>query len=138
MVSRFRKTEKREHSSTNVLGIVAAVVILGIVGFLLVTNIEIKGKKDKLNAQIEIIKKQIAALQGKNDSLQEGIASVGDEAYIERVAREELSLQKPGEKVASFILPPQQEEVKSDTKFWQGGYWRQWFGSKWQWVKGIF
>ena len=138
MVSRFRKTEKGEHLASNVLGIIATVVILVIIGFLVVTNMEIKGKKDKLNVQIEIIKKQIAGLQGKNAILKEGIANVGNEEYIEKVAREELSLQKAGEKVVSFILPPQQEEAKTETKFWKGSYWQLWFSSKWQQIRNMF
>ncbi len=135
MVSQFQKRKKRTISASIFLGTAAFIIILIITGFLVFSNIKIKQKKDKLNAQIAAIEKEIEDLQNKNEGLKEGISRVGDEEYVEKVAREELNLQKEGEKVVGFILPAEQSKQGQEKNFWQPSSWRKWFGEKWQWLK---
>jgi len=138
MVSQFQKRKKRKIPTSIFLGTTAFIVILIIIGFLVFSNIQIKQKKDKLNAQVVAIEKEIENLQKKNEGLKEGISRVGDEEYVEKVAREELNLQKEGEKVVGFILPSEQSKQGQERNFWQPDSWWKWFGEKWQWLKSKF
>lgn len=120
------------------LGTIALIIILLIIGFLVFSNIKIKQNKDRLNAQVAAIEKEIEDLQKKNEGLKEGISRVGDEEYVEEVAREELNLQKEGEKVVGFILPPEQSEQEQKNNFWQPGSWWGWIKGRINLVKNIF
>jgi len=132
MITNFKKKENKSFSASNFLGIIAVVVILLITGFLVFANIQIKQKRDKLNQQVAAIEKQIKDLQNKNEEFREGISSYENEDYIEKVAREELSLQKQGEKVVGFILPPEQSEKNQGKNFWRPESWWLWIKEKLQ------
>ena len=110
---------------------VAIIIILVITGFLIFSNIKINQKKDKIDIQLAALEKEISNLQEKNKELKEGISSVGDESYIEKIARQDMGLQKEGEKVVSFITPSEQEETKEKQSSWGPGDW-------WQWIKKLF
>jgi len=130
MITSFGKRKKGRFSESNFWLILAVIVIIVITGFLVVSNIKLKQKKDKLENQLAAIEKEIKDFQNKNKELEEGISRIGEEEYIEEVAREDLNLQKEGEKVVSFILPPEQTETKEEKKFWPPTYWWKWLKSK--------
>lgn len=138
MISHFQKRKKRTISANIFLGTAAFIVILLITGFLVFSNIKIKEKKDKLNIQLAAIEKEIEDFQKKNEGLKEGISRVGDEEYVEKVAREELGLQREGERVVGFILPKEQSKQGQERNFWQSDSWWKWFGEKWQWLISRF
>jgi len=138
MITKFQKKEKKENWMITFFKFSVFILILLAIGFLVFWNIKIKKIKDSLNAQLASIEKEIENLQEKNEALKEGIAHVGDEDYVEKVAREELNLQREGEKVVSFILPESKEEKGSGKHLWQPSYWKEWFSEKWQWIKGLF
>lgn len=54
------------------------------------------------------LEKEISFLEEKNDKLKDGIASIVDENYLEKEAREKFQLAKPGEKVV-VVLPPENQ-----------------------------
>ena len=115
-----------------------AVVLFSAVILLGVADIKVYQKRQKLISQIENLKNKIQDLQNKNDDLKKGIARADDDTYIEKVAREELNLQKPGEKVVSFVKSPnQQEENRKDQKIFLE-IWLGWLGNGWQWLKNQF
>ena len=130
MISQFEKRKNRTFSASFFLSISVFILILTIVGFLIFYNLKIKHKKDELNAQIAIIEQTIEDFQNKNEGLREKISRVGDEEYIEKVAREELGLQKEGERVLDFILPADQLGKEQKKSFWQLKNWWFWLKSK--------
>ena len=91
-------------------------VILGICGVLVFANARMHKKRAELATQVASLENKIQDMQNKNDELKKGIAKSADEQYIEKVAREELDLQKPGEKVYSFIMPEKSEENADQSK----------------------
>lgn len=134
MITRFGKIKKRTSTNYFLAAIILIFVFLAI-GFLLVSNIKIKQERKKLDLQIESIEKQTEELQKKNEEMKKGISQMEQEEYIEKIAREELNLQKEGEKVVGFILPPEQKEGGGENKgtyiqnFWQ------WLKEKWEQLK---
>jgi cell division protein FtsB len=64
--------------------------------------------------EVEAERQRIKALEEENKRLGEDVHSLKtDPAAIERIAREEMGLARPGEKV--FKLPPPPEEKPADT-----------------------
>ncbi|MGI9861006.1 septum formation initiator family protein [Moorella naiadis] len=61
------------------------------------------------NLQMRAYENQKAALLQQNASLKQQIQELNSDSYIERVAREELGLVKPGERV---IMPAQPGQVR--------------------------
>ena len=102
MVTNFKKNKKvggRKRYTIHIIGF----FILCVAGFLIVANINIWHKKQQLSSKVASLQKEIKNIEDNNNKLQQGIASQSDDQYIEKVAREELDLQKPGEQAVSFI-----------------------------------
>lgn len=135
MITKFGKRKKGVFVAVSFLGVVAVIFILAAVVYLAISNIQINRKKDKLDNQIEAIKKEIDDFEQKNIELKEGIEKVGDPEYVEKIAREELNLQKEGEKVTGFILPPDYQKQNESINYWHPKNWWSWVVSKWNWVK---
>ncbi len=87
-------------------------------------------KRAQLNRQVNDLKNKIADLKASNGDLEQGISKSDDINYIEKVAREELDLQKPGEKVFSFIKDPNEQAGVIPQK----SIWPAWLG----WIGGWF
>ncbi len=106
-------------------------MVICICAFLVFTNIRMFQKRNQLNRQISDLKTKIENLKNSNSNLQEGISKSNDTAYIEKVAREELDLQKPGEKVFSFVKTPASQQDNSSEK----NPWPAWLAWVIEWFK---
>ena len=85
-------------------------------------------RRNKLLAQINSLEKELQEAQERNALLKEGILKSGQEEYIEKIAREELNLQKEGEKAVAFVLPEEKQEEKKKENIWNPKTW-------WEWIK---
>lgn len=87
-------------------------VILGglifLVVFMLYTNIKIIEERKRAEKELIKIEEQIQDKQKEKDKYNFELGKSNTEEYLERVAREELGLQKPGEQV--IIIKKQEEE----------------------------
>ena len=133
MIANFKK---KRNSTRSWLLTIGGVLVLAIVGVLLFADIHVYRKRAQLNTQIEDLQKKVQALKEKNSNLKEGIDKSDDADYIEKVAREELDLQRNGETVVSFIPPKtnDQKEVIESKNSWQ--LWLGWIGGSWEWIRG--
>ncbi len=139
MVSDFNKKQKREFSANKLLLISGAVLFLVIASLLFFANFKIYLKKQELIKEVDSYKKQIEEIKKKNKTLEEGIVKADDKDYIEKIAREELDMQKEGEKVVSFVMPEHLSVQERKTeRFWSINYWFGWIGQSWQWIKNKF
>ena len=81
--------------------------------------------------QIELSQDQLAALESENSTLTEDIAMLGTDAEIERIAREQYGLVRPGEIAYVVVTPdealvattPQDPAVRSDQRPWWQRVW---------------
>ena len=103
-----------------------ALLVLGILIILVVANVRMYHKRKEFLSQIQNLQNQIKDIQERNDHLHQGILRADDNQYIEKVAREELDLQQPGETAVSFIMPLP-KEVKPDAR--QKNNWLAWIGN---------
>ena len=130
MLTNFRKKQKGD-GKNHILLKVGVVLILCISVALIFINIRMFQRRVQLNRQIDDLKTKIENLKNSNVNLKEGIEKSDDVNYMEKVVGEELDLQKPGEKVFSFVKAPSQEqEAVGGKNIWQA--WLGWIG---EWFK---
>ncbi|MEK7664455.1 MAG: septum formation initiator family protein [Patescibacteria group bacterium] len=130
MITNFRKN-KSKNLFHQVLFKFGGILILIIALLLIIADVKIYQKKKQLNYQIESLKNKIQDLKSRNSSLKEGILNADKEQYIEKIAREELNLQKPGEKVISFVATESKPDQNSGEK---KGILEVWLG----WLSRLF
>jgi len=127
-MSDFYRKKKRDPKKQLFI-IIGGIFIVFTVIVLAIANTKIYYKKQKYLFQINELKNKIQELEYKKISLNEGIENSNNKAYIEKIAREELDLQQPGENVVSFIKStdnqPQQDNnttlqswIDKVGKFW--------------------
>ena len=111
-------------------GWVLAVVLLGALA-LTVSGILPFRQLISQQRQIERSQAQLTALTDENDSLAEDIAMLGTDAEIERLAREQYGLVRPGEVAYVVVTPdeplvieaPSDPVVRSDQRPWWDRVW---------------
>ena len=106
-------------NSKKVKGIISDLkrkVILGglifLVVFMLYTNIKILEERKRAEKELFKIEEQIKEEEKEKDKYNFQLGKSNTEEYLEKVAREELGLQKPGEQVV--IIKKQEEEKRSE------------------------
>ena len=79
-------------------GIVLAVVLLlmGVVG---VEVVQVYGQIDEAVAQEQLLQAQVQQQTQANASLRDDLARADDEEFIKELAREQLGLAEPGERI---------------------------------------
>ena len=64
----------------------------------------------RLRAEVEALHRDVQALEAENERLSRAIADLRDDpSVLERIAREELGLVRPGERVLRFPRSPQSD-----------------------------
>ena len=119
----FNKKQKRELLLRNFWIRSAGIFILIVTIVLIVADIKIYLKRKQFQVEVFKYEQRIKELKDRNKKLEEEIANSDDIDYIEKVAREEQNMQKPGEKVVSFVMPQQKIEQDSKNYFWENKNW---------------
>jgi len=133
MIADFKKKQKHDPAKQLLL-LLGALVLLVAFFFLMIDSIQLYKKRVELALQVKNLQNKIDDIKNKNEDLRRDMTKGEDDVYIEKVAREELDLQQPGEKVFSFIVPevkkPEVREVKPTMLQRIPGWW--------QWIKDKF
>ena len=103
--------------------ILLALILIFFTVFLAISNFKINQKKTELDSELQSLENKAKELEQKKNLLESQISQSQNQEYLEEVAREQLNLQKEGEKVVAFPISENQEETK-ETKpekqtFWQ-------------------
>jgi len=100
-------------------------IILGllffiIVSFLIISNFKISKRKIEINQKIEELKKEIQALEQRNEQLKVGVSQTEGTDYAEKLLREKGLYKKVGEKMV-VILPAEgeKEEKTVEKSIWE-------------------
>jgi cell division protein DivIC len=117
----FKKKQKTEASLKDFFLRAGAILIMFVLVFLVVADVKIYQKRKGLQAEVAKYEQQIKEIKEKNKELEERISNSDNPDYIEKVAREEQDMQKPGENVVSFVMPeekPQNEKSETTANDW--------------------
>lgn len=86
--------------------------LIVLVVFMLYTNIKIMEERKRAEKELDKIEAQIEEKQKEKDRYNFQLGKSDTEGYLEKVAREELGLQKPGEQIV--IIKKQEEEKDAE------------------------
>jgi len=107
--NRKKKTTKerlRFASSASFVPLISVAIFFLIGMILLFSNWQMMNRHKELLSRTEVLEKEISSLEERNDGLKTGLASVSEESYLEKEAREKFQMAKTGEKVVT-VLPPE-------------------------------
>lgn len=120
MISRTKRFKKGSSLQTIFFSTLIGMIFLVTIGFLIFSNFKISQKRAELISQIEILTEKIQALKERNQELEAEISQTSEKSYLEKVARNQLGLQQPGEEVVAIIKEKKEEkEIKEEKSFWQ-------------------
>jgi len=114
MIAKDEKIKKASRHNV-FFSVLLGVLIFTVIGFLIVSNWRINQKRTEYNAQLEILRTELQALETKRQQLQAQIYQTSEESYLEEEARERFNLKKPGEEVV-IILPAEEEDSAEQEK----------------------
>ena len=120
MITRKRKLgNKPEMFFSAFLGILFVGLFIGVIGFLIFSNVKINQKRNVMLSQISQLKNEVWELEQRNQELKQGISDTKKESYWEGKVREQ-GYKKPGEEQV-VVLPMKNEPVETQEKkgFWQ-------------------
>ena len=113
---------------------------MAVISWMVIKDLGVYQKKDKLDSEVADLKAQIQQVQKSNEELRKGISESASQDYLEKVAREQLDLQKSGEKVVSFVVSQTKspEENTKSKNIWSAEFWLGWMSGAWGWIKSKF
>ncbi len=135
MVAKFRRNRKRNIKSGIFFSVLFGALLLIIIGFLVFTNIRINNRRTKLISQIEFLEKEIQVVEGKKQEMEAKISQAGSKEFLEKIARDQLDMKKPGEEVVVAKIeenPPTggSPADKEEKDFWNPQGWWEWIKNK--------
>jgi len=128
MLTKLRRNKKGRTDRGIFFSIFIAFLFLLIISFLTISNIKINQKRRKLMAQIHSLKDEVQRAEERKEKLKNEISQAKSEENIEKVARDQLGLKKPGEEVLVIKKKKKEESTmnKEKNKNW------------WDMIKSIF
>ncbi|HDZ54365.1 MAG TPA: hypothetical protein ENI19_01655 [Candidatus Nealsonbacteria bacterium] len=116
-----KKTKRRKSYPAILFSFFSVIFVFGIVGFLIFSNWKTNQQRKEFNLRIEFLQQEISVLSEKKQELEALASQLGREEYLEKVAREQLNLQKSDEKVVAILSPEEEENKETQKKksFWQ-------------------
>ncbi len=87
--------------------------------FLLLSNLRLFQKRADHLSILEQLEEKEEKLEAKKEHLEKDLEAVHSPAYLERIAREQLRLVKPGEKVVVIQIQETEEEPEEEPGFWK-------------------
>lgn len=118
------KNKKHKSIKETIVSIILLFVVIFFIGFFIATNWKINRRRVNLNEQILTLEQEIQVLEEKNTELKYKKEETESDEYIEKVARDQLDLKKPGEEV---IVVQEKEpavtrdfgEIKEKETWWE-------------------
>jgi cell division protein FtsB len=101
--------------------------------FLLYSNIKMFQKRTELDKNLETLDLTVGSLTKEKDSLSFSLGETNSSDYLERVAREDLGMQKPGEQV---VIIKKDNGIAENNNSNNGVL--QIIGGLVDWIKGLF
>lgn len=115
MIAKNKKIGKKSGFQDIFFSVFLIVIFVGLVGFLVVSDIKINQKRGELLKRIDELKKQAQILEEENENLQTGIIETESEIYQEGKLREQGYI-KEGEKAVVVLPPENQNETQTTTE----------------------
>ena len=98
-------------------------IVLLAISFLIVSNWRIRQQRMGFEQKIRLLEEEIGILEQEIYQKEQSLLGLGDEEYLEKIARERFHLAKPGEHKV-IILPfndkkVKEEQIREEKNFWE-------------------
>ncbi len=113
MIAKKKKIKKGKRFQNVFFSVLIGVFLFGIIGFFIVSNLQMNQKRGELTDKINELKKDISLLEERNNQLKIGITETESDVYWEEKLREQ-GYKKPGEE-AIVILPPEEKNDSANS-----------------------
>lgn len=118
MITKFKKKKKINPVKSVIFSVFLVLLALLIIGFFVFTNWKINKRRVELGDRISVLKLEVEILEQRNQELKEKKSETESEDYIEKVAREQLDLKKPGEEVVVVQKEEEEEKENEEKESW--------------------
>ncbi|GMQ85406.1 MAG: hypothetical protein BMS9Abin07_0972 [Acidimicrobiia bacterium] len=116
-------------------GWVLAVVLLGALALTVSGVFPFRQLVDQRRA-VEESRQQLAALEAENRKIAEDVSALSTDAEIERVARDQYGLVRPGETGYVIVSPPDADTADDTVIVPVEEAHRPWWARIWDWITG--
>ncbi|MDD2731662.1 MAG: septum formation initiator family protein [Candidatus Pacebacteria bacterium] len=136
MVAKFRKIKKKGLKKNSSFSILITLILVSAIVLLINTNVKIGSKRQELISRANSLKEQIENIEEKNSILKESISRAETNDYVEKIAREQLGMKKPGEEVVVINKEKNEKESVESKSSQVNNSWS--FKAIWDWLKSRF
>ena len=120
MLTNFNQSEKvKQWILSSFLGLVV-VILIALLGY---SNWKMFQKRREVKSELKQLDRKVEALQEEKATIQASI-NKDDQEVVENIAREQMNLKKPGEKVIDIKKPEHKEQREKQQQKW----WQKWLG----------
>ena len=114
MIPKNEKNKKKGPGKELIFSVFFAILFIGLVAVLIGANLKINTKRQEMVNRIDELRKEIKDLESKNKELDKEVNASGSPEALEKIAREQLGMKKPGEEVVVINTDSQKEEKKPE------------------------
>ncbi len=122
MIAKIRKNKKGKEAKELFFSVLIVFSIFLFVLFLIINNLKTNQKRKELNFRISTLKAEVQQAEKKKKKLEDKISQAGSKESLEKIARDQLDLKKPGEEVI-VVKKPEREEESNKNKKENKGWW---------------
>lgn len=116
MLAKFKKNKKIKLIKAKIFSVFLICLVLFIIGFIAITNWRINKRRAELTDRASLLKQEVQKLEEMNKELKEKKVDSESEDYLEKVARDQLDLKKPGEEVIVVQKEPASAEGSGEAR----------------------
>ena len=116
MIAKSKKI-KNTSKQTIFLSVLFGVLLFTVVGYLVVSNLQINSRRAELNSQLIKLQTELNDLEAKKAQLQAQVSEVANDEYLEEKAGE-LGYKKLGEEVLVVLPAEETNGSKEEKSFW--------------------
>ncbi|KKS89097.1 MAG: Septum formation initiator [Parcubacteria group bacterium GW2011_GWF2_43_11] len=116
MIAKSKKI-KNTSKQTIFLSVFLSILLFTVVGYLVVSNLQINSRRAELNSQLIKLQAELNALEAKKAQLQAQVSEVANDEYLDKEARETFNLKKPGEEVVTILPAESSEGLQKEENF---------------------
>lgn len=111
-----KKAKNGKSWKNKISGFILLFIIIIFIGFFSYVNWKINKRRSDLLEKISSLEQELQELENKNQELKQKQAEAGTGDYIEKVARDQLELKKPGEEVVVIQKEPASAESSGEAE----------------------
>ncbi len=120
-----RRIFGKKKTASSYLVVFLIFLTLGILIIFLSLNFRIIKERKRITEEFDSLKAEIQKLESKRSDLLSKISETENDDYLEKVGREDLNLQKEGEKVVAYPIIEKKEEEKKENEVEKGNFWQE-------------